>query len=151
MIEHTKTLQMGDGFTDGMFLGPIQNSMQFDKVSSLFSDIEKTGQKVAVGGKIENSGGYFITPTIIDNPSDDSRIVQEEPFGPILPILKWSDEAEVIERANNTDMGLGASIWTTDMEEAERIGRQLEAGSVWTNGHLVSWVFLVDAKTKTRC
>jgi acyl-CoA reductase-like NAD-dependent aldehyde dehydrogenase len=146
MIEHTKKLQMGDGFTDGVFLGPIQNSMQYEKVSSLFADIEKSGQKVAVGGKVENSDGYYITPTIIDNPKEDSRIVQEEPFGPILPILKWSTEEEVIERANATDMGLGASIWTTSLEEAERIGRQLEAGSVWTNGHLVGGVFL-NAKT----
>lgn len=139
MIAHVKALQMGDGFTDGVFLGPVQNSMQYEKVSSLFDDIEKSGQKVAIGGKIDkNSGGYYITPTIIDNPDENSRIVQEEPFGPILPILKWSTEEEVIERANSTEMGLGASVWTSSVEEAERISRQLEAGSVWTNGHLVS-------------
>lgn len=136
MIEHTKTLQVGDGFSDGIFLGPIQNSMQYDRVCGFFSDVESNGYKIAHGGKVEHGEGYFINPTIVDNPSDDSRIVVEEPFGPILPILKWSEESEVIERANNTDMGLGASIWTTDFEEAERIGRQLEAGNVWVNSHL---------------
>ena len=60
----------------------------------------------------------------------------EEPFGPILPILSWKDEDDVISRANNTKMGLGASVWTTDLEEGRRIGSQLEAGSVWINSHL---------------
>lgn len=137
MVAYTKTLQVGDGFKDGVFLGPVQNSMQYERVSGIFDDVEKQGYKIAVGGKIDTkSGGYFITPTIVDNPSDDSRIVVEEPFGPILPILKWSSEDEVIERANNTDMGLGASVWSTDLAEAERIGRQLDAGNVWVNSHL---------------
>ena len=110
--------------------------MQYERVCSFFADVEKQGHKIAVGGKVETSGGYFINPTIIDNPADDSKIVVEEPFGPILPIMKWSEEDEVIQRANNTDMGLGASVWTTDLVEAERIGRQLEAGNIWVNNHL---------------
>lgn len=109
--------------------------MQYERVCSFFEDVEKQGYKVAVGGKVETSGGYFINPTIIDNPDENSKIVVEEPFGPILPILKWSDEEDVIERANNTDMGLGASVWSSDLEEAERIGRQLDAGTIWVNTH----------------
>lgn len=110
--------------------------MQYDRVCGFFDDIEKQGYKVAVGGKsTESTGGYFINPTIIDNPDENSRIVVEEPFGPILPLLKWSTEDEVIERANNTDMGLGASVWSSDLEEAERIGRQLDAGNIWVNTH----------------
>lgn len=70
-----------------------------------------------------------------DNPPDDSRIVQDEPFGPIVPLCKWSDEDDVIARANNTKMGLGASVWTNDIERGERIRDQLEAGSVWLNTH----------------
>lgn len=136
MVAHTKTLQVGDGFKDGVFLGPVQNQMQYERVSNLFDDVEKQGYKVAVGGKVEQSGGYFITPTIIDNPSDNSRIVQEEPFGPILPIMRWSNEEEVIERANNTEMGLGASVWSTDLQEAEKIARRLDAGNVWINTHM---------------
>ena len=81
MVEYTKTLRVGDGMADGVFLGPIQNSMQYDRVQGFFDDVEKQGMKVAVGGKVPDSEGYFITPTIIDNPNEDSRLVQEEPFG----------------------------------------------------------------------
>jgi acyl-CoA reductase-like NAD-dependent aldehyde dehydrogenase len=127
---------MGDGREDGVFLGPVQNSMQYEKVKTFFSDIEKENWNVAVGGKNEGKTGYFITPTIIDRPADSSRIVTEEPFGPILPLLSWSNEDEVIARANNTTMGLGASVWSDDLEEAGRVARQLEAGTVWVNTHL---------------
>jgi len=136
MVEFTKTIKVGDGMEEGNFLGPIQNSMQYERVQGFFDDVEKQGQKIAVGGKVKDSNGYFITPTIIDNPKEDSRLVVEEPFGPILPILPWSDEEEVIERANNTKMGLGASVWSNDLAEAERIAKRLEAGSVWVNAHL---------------
>src|SRR4051794_11000103 len=81
MVEHTKTLKVGDGMDADVFLGPIQNSMQYERVQGFFNDIEKEGMKVAVGGKVPDSAGYFITPTIIDNPKEDSRLVQEEPFG----------------------------------------------------------------------
>jgi acyl-CoA reductase-like NAD-dependent aldehyde dehydrogenase len=85
MVEYTKSLQMGDGFKEGVFLGPVQNSMQYERVCGFFDDVEKQGYKVAVGGKVPTSEGYFITPTIIDNPREDSRIVVEEPFGMSLP------------------------------------------------------------------
>lgn len=110
MVKHVKTLKVGPGFEPDVFFGPVQNSMQYEKVKTLFSDITKEGWKPAVGGTIEKSRGYFITPTIIDNPPEDSLIVTEEPFGPILPILKWKNEEDVIERANDTKMGLGASV-----------------------------------------
>lgn len=84
--------------------------MQYEKVRSLFDDIEKEKWEVAVGGTIDTDvTGYFVNPTIIDNPCDDSRIVTEEPFGPILPIMSWDTEDEVIERANASELGLGAS------------------------------------------
>ncbi|RFU30131.1 hypothetical protein B7463_g6193, partial [Scytalidium lignicola] len=136
MVEFIKTIRVGDGLDEGSFLGPVQNSMQYTRVQGFFDEIEKEGQKVAVGGKVADSNGYFITPTIIDNPKDNSRLVVEEPFGPILPLLPWSDEDEVIDRANNTRMGLGASVWSNDLDEASRIARRLEAGTVWVNAHL---------------
>jgi len=136
IVAYTKTLKVGDGTEEGVFLGPIQNAMQYERVQGFFDDVEKQGQKVAVGGKVPDSAGYFINPTIIDNPAEDSRIVVEEPFGPILPIMKWSDEEEVIQRANNTKMGLGASVWSSDLDEAARIARRIDAGSVWVNAHL---------------
>jgi acyl-CoA reductase-like NAD-dependent aldehyde dehydrogenase len=81
MVEYTKTLKVGDGFEDGVFLGPIQNLMQYERVQGFFDDIEKQGMNVAVGGKAPDSAGYFIMPTIIDGPKDDSRLVVEELFG----------------------------------------------------------------------
>lgn len=87
------------------------------------------------GGVMETSKGYFITPSIIDNPPDDSRMVTEEPFGPIIPILKWSDEADVLELANSGQHGLGASFWTKDLARGERLARQLSSESVWVNSH----------------
>ena len=81
MVEFTKTLKMGEGNEEGVFLGPIQNSMQYEKVKGFFADIEKEKYNVAVGGKNPDGPGYFITPTIIDRPREDSRIVKEEPFG----------------------------------------------------------------------
>ena len=83
--------------------------MQYEKVKTFFSDIDKEKWNVAVGGKNEDKPGYFITPTIIDRPAEDSRIVTEEPFGPIVPLLKWTDEADVLRRANADKTGLGAS------------------------------------------
>ena len=136
MVAYTKGLKVGDGFEEGVFIGPVQNSMQYEKVRGFYEDVEKKGMKVAVGGKVPESSGYFFNPTIVDNPEDDSKIVIEEPFGPIIPILKWRDEDEVIARANDTHMGLGASVWSSDLSEAERIARQLDAGIVWINSHL---------------
>lgn len=87
MIRHAKTLQVGDGFAPETFCGPLQNSMQYDRVKGFFSDIEKEKWTVAFGGKVDKTSGYFINPTIIDNPADDSRIVTEEPFGTYLYVV----------------------------------------------------------------
>ncbi|KAK2127747.1 Aldehyde/histidinol dehydrogenase [Fusarium oxysporum II5] len=108
---------------------------QFRDAMTFFEDIEKQGWKVATGGKIDPSPGYFITPTVIDRPPEDSRIVVEEPFGPIVPLLSWKDEEDVIARANNSPMGLGASIWCNDLKKAEKAAREMQAGSVWINTH----------------
>lgn len=71
--------------------------------------------------------------TLVDNPPEKSRLVTEEPFGPILPLLRWSDEDDVIARANDTPWGLGASVWGKDLDRPQRIARRLEAGTVWLN------------------
>ena len=81
MVKHTKTLKLGEGHEEGVFLGPIQNSMQYERVKGFFSEIDKENWNVAVGGENPDGPGYFITPTIIDRPKEDSRLVVEEPFG----------------------------------------------------------------------
>ncbi|RGP73566.1 aldehyde dehydrogenase nad+ [Fusarium longipes] len=137
IVKHVKNYKLGDGSNEATSHGPVQNEMQYNRVKTFFEDIEKQGWKVATGGRFdpEPKNGYYITPTVIDNPPEDSRIVVEEPFGPILPLLSWKDEDEVIERANDTRLGLGASVWSTDLGTAERVAKQLDAGTVWINTH----------------
>ncbi|KAH6648845.1 aldehyde dehydrogenase-like protein [Truncatella angustata] len=137
MVEFAKNnIKTGGGFEDGVLVGPLQNAMQFASAKDIYSDVKKEGWKIALDGNIrESSKGFFAEPVIIDNPPEDSRIVVEEPFAPIVPLLKWSDEDDVLERANNLETGLGASVWSKDLKRAERMARKLSAGSVWVNSH----------------
>ncbi|KAI1299914.1 aldehyde dehydrogenase [Xylaria venustula] len=137
VLQHFKA---GDGFQDGVFIPPITNAQQFERVRDLLAEIKTSKLKLAAGSTepmqgAGESNGYFFAPTIVDDPPEDSRIVSTEQFGPVLPFLKWKDESDVIERANNTQYGLGASVWTQDMERAERISTQIQAGTVWINSH----------------
>jgi len=138
LVQFVESLRVGSGDVEGVFLGPVQNKLQYDRVVAFLDDVRERGQKVATGGEVIHTekNGLFIQPTVVDNPPDDSKIVVEEPFGPIVPLLEWSEEDEVIDRANDTDMGLGASVWTKDLDRALRIGQSLEAGSVWINEHV---------------
>ncbi|KAI0169258.1 aldehyde dehydrogenase-like protein [Hypoxylon sp. FL1284] len=137
MVEFTKrNLKVGGGFEPDISIGPIQNHKQFMAVKDLYSDIDRSGLKTALAGQPrEDTKGYFIEPSIIDNPPDNSRIVVEEPFGPTVPLLKWARDDEVIERANALRAGLGASVWTKDLTRANAFARELDVGSVWINSH----------------
>lgn len=135
LIAFVKTLKVGDGTEPDVFFGPVQNKMQFEKAKDLFNSISTEKLNAVLGGTIEDSKGYFIHPTIIQNPPESSRVVQEEPFAPILPVMKWSDENDVIEKANALETGLGASVWSKDFDRATRIADQLESGVVWVNSH----------------
>jgi aldehyde dehydrogenase (NAD+) len=90
------------------------------------------------GGSPTEGPGYFIAPTVVDNPPDDARVVVEEPFGPVVPLLRFSDVDEVVRRANATEFGLGASVWSADIAAAQAIGERLDVGTVWINSvHLL--------------
>ncbi|PSN74101.1 aldehyde dehydrogenase [Corynespora cassiicola Philippines] len=133
-------VKLTEEMTAKQTLGPLQNKMQYERIKTYFADIEKEGWKVAVGGDVAGdprSGGkgYFLPPTIIDNPPDDSRIVVEEPFGPIVPVLSFRDEDDAIRRANNSKLGLSASVWTRDAKRGSRVAQKMEAGTVWINRH----------------
>lgn len=133
-VAHAAGKTVGDGMDPNTDLGPIQNRMQYGKLLSLFADVKEKGYQVPLGGTIDESRpGNFVPVTIVDNPPKDSRIVREEPFGPILPILKWSDLDEVIRDANDTDFGLAASVWGPDRDAAIAVADRLEAGTVWVN------------------
>jgi len=124
-----------DGAKQGTTIGPVQNKMQFDKVSALIADA-KTRGTVLAGGEPMDRPGYFIAPTIVRDLPEDAPLVQEEQFGPVLPVLKYDDIEDVIARANDSDYGLAGTVWGKDVERATAVAMQIDTGTVWVNQHL---------------
>jgi acyl-CoA reductase-like NAD-dependent aldehyde dehydrogenase len=133
MVAYSKTVSVGDGAQQGVDLGPIQNRMQFEKVKDLLADTKRIGAKIICGGEAQEGPGYFIPVTLVDNPPEDSRVVVEEAFGPVLPLLRFTDIDDVIARANDTPYGLAASVWSNDVSAARAIASRLECGTIWIN------------------
>jgi len=133
LVDYARTVKVGNGAEAGTKLGPIQNRPQFERVNALIGEAKSTGLKFLLGGETRPGPGYFMPVTIIDNPPEESRVVTEEAFGPVLPLLKFKDVDEVIRRANNSDYGLSASVWSKDLDQARAIAERLECGTVWLN------------------
>jgi aldehyde dehydrogenase (NAD+) len=134
---YAKNIVVGDGSEQGTGVGPIQNKKQYERVLELIQDAKDKGYKFLVGGDTDKSiPGYYVPITILDNPPEDARIVAEEQFGPVMPLMKFSTTEEVIERANNSDYGLAGAVWTANPDEGVRIAEQLETGTVWVNEFL---------------
>jgi len=127
---------VGDGTKQGTQYGPIQNKMQFEKVKGYIETGRRDGTIIA-GGTTEGPG-YFVRPTIVRDIGDDSPLVREEQFGPVLPVLKYSDLDDVLERANDTDFGLGGTIWTSNVERGVEIAKQIDSGMLWVNLHMTT-------------
>ena len=115
--------------------GPIQNKMQFDKVCALAEAAKADGATFMTGGSPLDRPGYFFPVTIVKDIPEESRLVQEEPFGPILPIIKFSDVEDALKRANAVSVGLGGSVWSSDVEKAQALAARLECGTAWVNNH----------------
>jgi acyl-CoA reductase-like NAD-dependent aldehyde dehydrogenase len=124
-----------DGLKQGTKLGPLQNKMQYEKVKGFLADARANGNIVA-GGEVIDRPGYFVKPTIVRDIKEGSRLVDEEQFGPVLPVIKYSDSDDVIRRANATTYGLGGSVWSSDVQRAHDVASRMEAGTVWINQHL---------------
>ena len=124
---------VGDGLEQGTQLGPLQNKAQYDKVLGLIDDAKAHGRIVA-GGTSQNPG-YFIRPTIMRDITDGTRLVDEEQFGPVLPIIKFADPEDALARANASPYGLGASVWSSNSARAHALALRMEAGTVWINKH----------------
>lgn len=124
-----------DGLKQGVTMGPLQNKAQYDKVRSLLESARNDGT-VLTGGVDDSRPGYFVKPAIVRDVSDGDRIVDEEQFGPILPVIKYTNVDDVIARANDSDYGLGGSVHSADVERAADIASRIEAGSVWVNQHI---------------
>lgn len=128
-------MPMGNGMDDGIVLGPIQNQMQFNKVNELVEDAKATGATIIRGGSPMEGPGYFYPITLVGDIDNGSRLVDEEQFGPVLPIIKYKTVDEAIKKANNTRTGLGGSVWGDDLGEAAKVAARIETGTVWINQH----------------
>lgn len=133
-VEYARTVKVGDGLDPEVGVGPVQNKMQFEKLKGFLADIKANDQKIVLGGEIdENQSGYFFPITVVDNPPEDSKIVQEEQFGPIVPIIAYDDVDDAVNRANASIYGLGGSVWGRDTKAAVAVANRVEAGMVWVN------------------
>jgi acyl-CoA reductase-like NAD-dependent aldehyde dehydrogenase len=136
LAEMAKSVKVGDGMQEGVELGPINNKPQFERVTELVEDAKKHGAKVLAGGSPIAGGGYFYQPTVVTDISDGTRLVDEEQFGPALPIVRYRDVEDAVERANATHFGLSGSVWSSNADRATEVAGELECGSAWVNQHL---------------
>ncbi|WP_332769082.1 aldehyde dehydrogenase family protein [Phenylobacterium sp.] len=125
---------VGEGLQQGVQMGPLQNKMQYEKVLGVIEDARKTG-KIIAGGLAPEGKGYFIRPTIVRDITDGTRLVDEEQFGPVLPVIKIRDGEDALARANASAYGLGGSIWSDDLDVAYDLAGRMESGTVWINKH----------------
>lgn len=142
LVEEANKAKVGNGLDPSTELGPVQNKMQYDKVVGIIKDTKKAGAKFLAGGEIPAGPGYFLPPTLVTDIADDSRLVQEEQFGPIVPILKFSDVDDALRRANDTRYGLSGSVWTKDLKRGSEIAARLEVGTAWVNQHRTTSAFV---------
>jgi acyl-CoA reductase-like NAD-dependent aldehyde dehydrogenase len=133
--EYVAKIPVGDGLDPKNLIGPVSNKMQLDKVAALVDDARARGATIVTGGVRPNAPGFFYPLTVIADAADDMRVVKEEQFGPVIPILKYKTVDEAVQRANSLDVGLGGSIWGNDAQEAARHASRLECGTAWVNQH----------------
>jgi acyl-CoA reductase-like NAD-dependent aldehyde dehydrogenase len=138
LAEEATKARVGSGLEPDVQLGPIQNLEQYEKVVGILSDTTARGGRILAGGRVPEGPGYFFPPTIVVDIDEHSRLVQEEQFGPILPVLKFTDEEDALRRANDTRFGLSGSVWSADPERAARLAARLEVGTAWVNQHRVT-------------
>lgn len=135
LAKKAATVKVGPGEAEGTDYGPVQNKMQFDKVCELAASAKADGGRFLTGGAPMQGPGYFFPVTLVADVTDGHRLVDEEPFGPILPIIRFSDDDEVVARANDSVFGLGGSVWSADVAKATDMAARLDTGSAWVNQH----------------
>lgn len=135
LAEEARKAKVGSGLDADTQLGPIQNREQYDRVVGLLDDTKRSGARILAGGDVPRTDGYFVSPTIVADVDEDSRLVREEQFGPIVPVLRFSDEDDAIRRANDTRYGLSGSVWSSNPERAAALAARLEVGTAWVNHH----------------
>jgi acyl-CoA reductase-like NAD-dependent aldehyde dehydrogenase len=135
LVEAAKGVKMGNGLDEDVQQGPLANKMQYEKVLDLLEDAKANGGRVLCGGEAPDGPGYFLPYTLVADVTDGMRIVDEEQFGPLLPIIKYSDLDDAISSANGLEVGLGGSVWSSDVGRGSAVAAQLECGTAWVNQH----------------
>ena len=125
---------VGDGAETGTEIGPLQNKAQYERVLKLL-EVARVDGTIIAGGEAPEGPGYFVRPTVVRDIEDGSLLVDTEQFGPILPLIRFSDIDDALRRINRSIYGLGGSIWTADEVAGAKLARQIEAGTVWINKH----------------
>jgi betaine-aldehyde dehydrogenase len=142
LLERVRAMRIGDPMDPATQVGPLVSEQHMHKVLSYIARGRAEGARLAIGGQRVMTGnlgkGYFVAPTVFDECRDDMSIVREEIFGPVMSVLEFSDEREVIERANATEFGLAAGVFTNDLTRAHRVIAQLQAGTCWINHYNVT-------------
>lgn len=137
IVMRSSKITVGDGLAIGTKMGPLHSESQRDKIIDQVSDAQEKGARIAFGGKKPAQGslsdGYFFMPTIATDVDPESKLLKEEVFGPVLPIFKFRSVSEAIELANDTQFGLGSSIWTKDLDKAMMAANKLASGTTWIN------------------
>jgi acyl-CoA reductase-like NAD-dependent aldehyde dehydrogenase len=136
LAEVARAVKVGDGMQPDVQLGPINNKSQYERVLELVEDAKQAGAKIVAGGAALAGGGYFLQPTLVTGVAEGVRLVDEEQFGPALPILSYRDVDDAVERANGTMYGLSGSVWSSDPARAAEVAGQLDCGTAWVNQHL---------------
>ena len=136
VAKFAKNVPMGNGLEEQSLLGPLQNQGQFEIVDRLVESAKAAGARVVLGGEPDRDApGHFYPTTIIADIDPQHELVLEEQFGPVLPIIRYSDLDEAIKLANELEFGLGSSVWTSDREQAMAVASRLQAGTTWINSH----------------
>jgi acyl-CoA reductase-like NAD-dependent aldehyde dehydrogenase len=140
VVERAQQLRVGNPIEWDTEIGPMTSEDQYDTVCELVDDAIAAGAERVCGGPVEIEGavGKFIAPTVLTGVTHEMRIMKEEIFGPVLPIITVDSDEQAVELANDSEFGLGASVWTSDRQKGERIARQIQSGMVWTNDHSFS-------------
>ncbi len=137
-VEKTEKLRVGDPLKDDTDMGPLVNSSGLEKLNSQVKDSIKEGAEIITGGEQMDGKGYFYKPTVIKNVTTKMTLAQEEVFGPVAPIILADDDEEAITIANDTEYGLGASVWTQDLDKADKFSKMIQSGIVSVNNVVVS-------------
>ena len=133
VVDRAKSIKVGSGFDEGTQMGPLVSREQFDRVTGFLDYGRSSGVRTLAGGNAKDQAGYYVEPTVLESSDENNRLIREEIFGPVVVATPYDDEADLIARANSTEYGLAAGVWTTDVGKAHRLAKAIRAGTIWVN------------------